>query len=129
MRSTIRLRIAIPYVVLIVVFMGGLSLYLSNYVRTSYEDKWKTDLLATDRLLALQLDSSIDPTAVKGALDAQAQDYARQLNTRVTIIRADGVVLANRLPTSTRWKTTSPAPRYCRLSRTTRATRYVSAPH
>ena len=93
MRNTIRLRIAIPYVVLIVIFMGGLGLYLSNYVRTSYEDKWKTDLLATDRLLALQLDTSIDPNAAKGALDAQAQSYAHQTNTRVTIIRADGVVL------------------------------------
>jgi two-component system phosphate regulon sensor histidine kinase PhoR len=93
MRNTIRLRIAIPYVVLIVVFMGGLGFYLSNFVRQSYEDKWRTDLLATDRLVARQVGSLMDPAAAKGALDGLAVEYAQQVNTRVTIIRADGVVL------------------------------------
>jgi len=47
MRNTIRWRIAIPYVLLIVAFMGGLAFYLSNFVRSSFEDNWRTNLLAS----------------------------------------------------------------------------------
>ncbi len=93
MRNTIRWRIAFPYVVLIVAFMGGLAFYLSSFVRQSYEENWRTDLLASDRLVARQVGPLFDPHAAKGSLDELAKDFGQQLNTRVTFISSTGVVL------------------------------------
>ena len=93
MWQSIRWRIALPYIVLLVLTMVGLGLYLSGYLRQSYQDNWRVNLTADARLMADQVRPAFDTSPNAGDLETQAADYARILNVRVTLIRADGAVL------------------------------------
>ncbi len=93
MKNTIRWRIAVPYVILIVVLMASLGIYVSNYLRATYEVSWRRDLLASARLVSNQVASQMDANAAKGSLDALAKSFSQQLDARVTFVRADGLVL------------------------------------
>jgi len=91
----IRMRIAIPFVILIIVATAGLSLYLSHYFREAYLETLETRLLAdlhvVEDLLRLQLTSNLSPG--ESDLDAAARHTSELLNARVTFIAADGAVL------------------------------------
>ncbi len=91
----IRMRIAIPFVVLIVAATAGLALYLSHYFREAYLETLETRLLAdlhvVEDLLQYQLTSNA-PT-VGDDLDATARHYSGLLDARVTFVAADGAVL------------------------------------
>lgn len=89
MFRSIRWRIAVPYILLILLAMAGLAIYLSNLVRDAYLSDLEAQLTAEARLLADALATSA-PTE---PLDAFAQRYARLLNARVTLIAPDGTVL------------------------------------
>jgi two-component system, OmpR family, phosphate regulon sensor histidine kinase PhoR len=93
MRKTIRWRVAIPYVVFILVAMIGLGTYLIVFIRNAYEDSWRTNLTNSAHLVANQVSGLINTNSVKGSLDEQAISYAAQLNVRITFISRDGTVL------------------------------------
>lgn len=88
MFSRIRWRIAIPYILLILVAMIVLVVYLSGFVRRVYQDRLTNQLTSNARLLAdlLSLD---DPAESNDQIDR----YARQLGVRVTLIAPDGKVI------------------------------------
>ena len=92
----IRMRIAIPFVILIIVATAGLSLYLSHYFREAYLETLETRLLAdlhvVEDLLRLQLASNPSSPG-ESDLDAAARHTSELLDARVTFIAADGAVL------------------------------------
>ncbi len=102
-----RWRIAIPYMVLILVAMAVLSIYLSHIVRDTYLDDLEVHLATEARLIGDVLASSgaagVDgasgaasaPTwdGSGGNYDALARRYAELLIAHVAIIGADGTVL------------------------------------
>ncbi|MGD9047849.1 MAG: HAMP domain-containing protein, partial [Anaerolineae bacterium] len=89
----LRWRIAVPYVVLILVATVGVTVYISDQVRRVQLADLESQLLAEARLLA----GSVAPLLREGTspetLDGLVQDWAAPLEARVTIIGADGVVL------------------------------------
>jgi two-component system phosphate regulon sensor histidine kinase PhoR len=89
----LRWRIAVPYVVLILVATLGLTLYVSDQVRQARMADLESQLLADARLLS----DSIEPLLARGesveVLDAQAKQWSELLEARVTIIGPEGVVL------------------------------------
>jgi two-component system phosphate regulon sensor histidine kinase PhoR len=91
----LRWRIAIPYVVLILVATLGLTLYASNQVRQARMADLESQLLADARLLS----DSAQPLLARGeraeVLDAQVKHWSELLAARVTIIDPDGVVLGD----------------------------------
>lgn len=93
MFRTIRWRIAIPYVVLILLSMLGLVAYTSNQVREARLADLEAQLLAEARVLA----DSARPLLAQGEsadeLDSLARRWSTLLGTRVTIIGVDGSVL------------------------------------
>ncbi|MBN1582639.1 MAG: PAS domain-containing sensor histidine kinase, partial [Anaerolineae bacterium] len=89
MFGQIRWQIAVPYVLLILAVMIVLMIYLTGLVRQVYQDRLIDQLASNARLLA-DLLSLGDPAS---GLNAQADRYARQLGTRVTLIAPDGVVI------------------------------------
>lgn len=103
MFRTIRWRIAVPYVVLILVATLGLTLYVSDQVKQAYLANLEAQLLADARLLADSteplLGSSPVPATASGeglqTLDMLAKKWAALLEARVTIIAADGTVLGD----------------------------------
>ncbi|MCB0114922.1 MAG: ATP-binding protein [Caldilineaceae bacterium] len=97
--QSLRWRIALAYAALVVVIMAGLTVYLTRQVQDVALDDLRQMLLADARLLAgnRQLRSSLadgqwrpgDPE-----LAQLAAEWGDLLQARVTVIAADGVVLA-----------------------------------
>ncbi len=85
-------RIAIPFLVLIVVAMAGLAFHLSALVRRSYIADLETHLAAEAGLIAESSAMAMERWDV-AFLDAQARHWAQLLQARVTLIAADGTVL------------------------------------
>jgi two-component system phosphate regulon sensor histidine kinase PhoR len=90
---SIRWRIAIPYVFLILVAMTGLAVYLSNVVRDAYLDSLEAQLGGEAQVIGDVIAPLLARDEPGITLDAQAHHYADLLDARVTIIAADGVVL------------------------------------
>ncbi len=90
---TIRWRIAVPYAVLILLIMLGLSIYLSNFVRQAHLADLESELTDESRLVADALASRLAQGEPDEALDSLVLHYADLLGARVTVIRADGTVV------------------------------------
>ena len=92
MFQDIRWRIAIPYVILILVVMGGLTIYLSRTTRDAQLEALRNSLVGQARTLSASLQPSFDNVGAEG-LDQQANLWSELLRARVTIIGTDGTVL------------------------------------
>jgi two-component system phosphate regulon sensor histidine kinase PhoR len=90
---SIRWRIAVPYVVLILSAMLGLAAYVSNQVRETHLVDLETELLAHARLLADNVQPLLIEEHSADRLDELAKRWADLLGVRVTLIGVDGVVL------------------------------------
>jgi len=93
MFPSIRWRIAVPYVILIMLATTGLVIYLSNLVRDTQVGNLEAKLTAEARLIADALDAPVVWDGAGDDLDALARSYAALLEERVTFISADGTVL------------------------------------
>ncbi len=94
MFHSIRWRIAFPYILLILVAMLAIGLYLSNFIRQSYQSELETQLSTQAKMIGETLGTALLP----GQIDPQQLDLAAQkwkpiLNARVTLITLDGVVI------------------------------------
>ena len=93
MFRSIRWRIAIPYVILILLALAGLVIYLSDLVRDAYLANLQAQLTAEARLIGDALVSSPAWDEPGGDLDPLARHFADLLDARVTLIGVDGAVL------------------------------------
>lgn len=91
---SLRWRIVLGYSILIIISMGGLSIYLSNLIRSNYQDIYRDNLVSNARLLT---EYAIVPIKEEDhpSLVSMVNRYAKALNSRVTIIAMDGHVLAD----------------------------------
>jgi len=88
-------RIAIPYVVLILLAMAGLAAFLTYGARQTYLSDLETQLTAEARLVGDALAPALSAGASAESLDPQVHEYGALLNARVTLIASDGVVLGD----------------------------------
>ena len=87
-RPPLRWRLALPFVAVVLVTMVGLSLYLSQQIRETRQAEYEARLQAEARLLGSWLRAApYTQTTVAG--------WASALGARVTLIGADGAVLAD----------------------------------
>lgn len=78
---------------LIIILFGTLALIIANGQIRNYEDSLKTQLLSEARLIALQVAPDYsDPTKYAG-LDSFAKSTSPLIQARISLIRADGLVL------------------------------------
>ncbi len=94
MFHSIRWRIAVPFVLLILASMLGMGFYLSNFIRQTYENDLESKLAAEARIVGKAVEPLLatdKPDAVQ--INAAAKDWAQTLQARVTIIAPDGVVV------------------------------------
>ena len=97
MFRNIRWRIAIPYLVLILLVMGGLTAYLSQLVNQAYLAALQRQLLAEARLLANEAEiwfAAATPPVNSPTVQQQVIQWAELLEVRVTLIAPEGTVLA-----------------------------------
>ncbi len=93
MFRTIRWSIAVPYVVLILLVMLGLSIYLSNFVRQAHLADLESKLTDESRLVGDALGLRLAQGEPDETLDSLVLHYADLLGARITVIGADGTVL------------------------------------
>jgi two-component system phosphate regulon sensor histidine kinase PhoR len=89
----IRWRIAIPYVILILITMLGLGIYLSYFTRQNYLENLEMHQTGQSRLIADSLSTQAGDWTARGDLDQAARHWASLLGTRVTLIARDGRVV------------------------------------
>lgn len=92
MFQSIRWRITLPYIILILAAMLVLSLYLSGFVERTYLENIESKLITEARMVG----DVIQPLLKAGnesSLDQEAKHWARVLEARVTIIALDGTVM------------------------------------
>ena len=97
MFRNIRWRIAIPYLTLILIVMGGLTAYLSQLVNEAYLTALQRQLQAEARLLSNEAKiwfAAATPSVATETVQRQVDEWAALLSLRVTVIAADGTVLA-----------------------------------
>lgn len=93
MWRTIRWRIAVPYLVLILLAMGGLALYVGGVVRDARLSDLERQLTDEAMLVAESVKQAQGSGALSEGGDDLARYYAKLLNLRVTFIAADGTVV------------------------------------
>jgi two-component system phosphate regulon sensor histidine kinase PhoR len=89
----LRWRIALPFVALILVATLGLTVYISDQVRQVRLADLEAQLLADARLLASTAAPMLQDGANPETLNELVQHWAAPLESRVTLIGADGTVL------------------------------------
>ena len=93
MGGSIRWRIALPFVLLLVLALGGVSAYIYSQARAMYLNSAEISLLAEGRVLA-EIYSPLLANPNQGdQVNALAHHYADLLNVRVTVLAPDGTVL------------------------------------
>lgn len=93
MFHSIRWRIAIPYVILIIISMLGIGWYLSNFTRQIYLNDLENELAAEARLASEFIIPLLNEQTDPQELDALARRWGETLAARITIVAADGTVL------------------------------------
>ena len=92
MLRSIRWRILLPYVGLILISMLAMGIYLSNYVRQTYLNDQESKLTSEARIIADVIKPELESTLSTPNFDAQAKHWAAIVEARVTIIAPDGTV-------------------------------------
>lgn len=92
-RSSLTTRIALPFMLLLLLTMAGLSLYLYSFIKSAYLELLQTNLQSEARLVADQLATDFQAGGPSDAISNRANQYAEMLNARVTIIDQRGLVL------------------------------------
>lgn len=93
MFHSLRWRIAIPYVLLIILTLTGVGLYVSSFIRQTYLRDLENALLAEARLAAEIIAPHLLENTPPTTLDEMAKRWAETLGVRMTIIAKDGTVL------------------------------------
>ncbi len=93
-RRSLLWRLAIPFILLVLVTIGGVTLYYSSYIQQIYLDNLRNNLHTQANLLAIDA----APLLVQGAPYTSLQNLAAEANlasgARITVILPDGQVVA-----------------------------------
>jgi two-component system phosphate regulon sensor histidine kinase PhoR len=89
---SIRWRIALPYILLIIVSMLAVGIYLSNFVRQTYMNEQESKLESEARSIGDAITPNLLSAGSSPNFDPLAEHWDGILNARVTIIAPDGTV-------------------------------------
>jgi len=93
-RHSIKWRFIIPFVLIIVAVTTLLSIYLSHQYTTAYYEDERSSLTSQANLLSAEIVENQISLNLGGQLDEIVRRYGENLSVRVTIIAADGKVMA-----------------------------------
>ncbi len=93
MRKSLITRFALPYIILTLVVMGGLSIGVTYTLRDTYTENLKIRLMGETRSLADDINRQLTKDSSPAAMEELATMNAKLLNSRVTVILSDGTVI------------------------------------
>ena len=94
MFHSIRWRIAITFVALILICIGGLSAYLLQFVKTDYVDNLRMQLITQAQLIADASQPYLESEQIED-INNLTRRLGEKTDARITIIDNDGVVLSD----------------------------------
>ncbi len=90
---TLRWRLALPYMLIIVVVMAILEIWIAIVVRDEYRDQLGESLTDQATLVAQLTGPAIVRGESRESIDQLIKNLVGEIDARVTVIRSDGVVL------------------------------------
>lgn len=98
--NSIRWRIAIPFVILILILMACVAGYLAYFIRQSFLSELEDQLISQALIISSEFEKSYPsqfspgrPLPESEAVDLLTQEWAELTGMRYTILREDGVVI------------------------------------
>ena len=95
MFNSIRWRIALPFIIFIILITFGAGLYLTDYVHNLYIEQTRGNLSDQTRLLSYTLTTADLSQPPSQTLTENTDQWSQILQARVTILSRDGAVLAD----------------------------------
>ncbi|MBW6472943.1 MAG: cell wall metabolism sensor histidine kinase WalK, partial [Anaerolineaceae bacterium] len=95
MRKSILIRIASPFILLIIVLFTGLGIYLTSFVKNIYIDSLIQHLEVNAKIIADQAKPLLISDSDGQNLEEIIINYSNLMSARITIIRPDGIVLSD----------------------------------
>ncbi|MHB1294592.1 MAG: ATP-binding protein [Anaerolineae bacterium] len=92
---TLRWRIAVPYILLILLSTATLSLYLAGRIRAAYVSDLDAKLVSQAEWLADSFGEELAGDGDPSTLSASVERYAGLVGARITVIGLDGTVLSD----------------------------------
>ena len=99
MRPLIRWRIALPYLILLMLSMAVFTAFVVNTIHQQELDRWQSQSLETAQSFALQTAGFFNQPGEVEALSEFAQSQADIYDFEITFLNLDGVIVASSLPT------------------------------
>jgi two-component system, OmpR family, phosphate regulon sensor histidine kinase PhoR len=94
-RNSLTLKLVVPFTLLLLVTMGGLGFFLTTFIQRTYIEILEKNLLEEAQLVADRLSVQMDGSAGDQPLiEDRTKLYSRALDVRMTVIDAQGNVLA-----------------------------------
>jgi len=93
MFKSIRWRIAISYIALFLLAMIGLGYYFTGFVRDIYLGQLRQELFREAELVAASISPALSEQAPAAEINEQVNLLAGEIDLRITIIDASGIVL------------------------------------
>ncbi len=93
MHRSLLWRIAVPFILLIVLSVGGVSLYTFRFMERTYLENLRTALRIEANLLSRDVIPVLMPGGDMQSIESLVRTYAEITQTRVTIILPDGSVV------------------------------------
>ena len=100
MFRSIRMRIAIPGALLILIIILGMGIYLSNILRVQYLQSLESQMASQAFLISEILAEELANNPQTLRLDEFAAELAELASARLTIITTDGTVIGDLLKTA-----------------------------
>ena len=94
-RGTLRRRVTLTYVGLLIVALVALNLFLSNFVRETYLSNSGEYLISEAQIVSAEAEQSWRSTSSTLGWNALAARYTALLNARITLIQPDGTVVGD----------------------------------
>jgi two-component system phosphate regulon sensor histidine kinase PhoR len=94
MTRSIRWRLAVPFTLLVIATMIGLSDFIVSTVRSTYQDNLRQNLLTEAHLVADEVQPLVSMHPADPGLASKVNSFAQRLGVRITIIDPTGQVLA-----------------------------------
>jgi two-component system phosphate regulon sensor histidine kinase PhoR len=95
MRDSFVYRIAVPYLILVILILAALGTFLSDFMENEYINQLTANQMASTRLYANQLVTVLDQGEPYPGLQDLTGQTSFLLNARVTVLLPDGTVIAD----------------------------------
>ncbi len=99
MQRLIRWRIALPYLILLIISMAVFTAFVVNTIHQQEQERWHTQSLETAQSIALQAQGLFAQPGENGALSQFTLSQSEIYGIEITFLNLEGEIIASSLPT------------------------------